>query len=157
VRKAAAVSLLVLALVPLPTVIPFAATLPDGLPSMLGWEKITGEADLENPRLRLQYEFYVNPVRPALYELIRYRVTLPDGTAGADDYPAREKLQWQAGQKDLRRFECGPVAEPRSPCRWRELVQGSAEYRREVGVILWLYGVHRRLLLERDAADGSSR
>lgn len=148
-RKAAAVSLLVLALVPLQGVLPFAATLPAGLPSMQGWEKITGEVVLDNPRLRVQYEFFVNPVRPGLYELIRYRVTLPDGPAGAGDYPPLEKLQWQAGQRDLRRFECGPRPEPGAPCQWRELVQGSAEYHREVSVILWLYGVHRRLLLER--------
>lgn len=149
-KKAAAVSLLVLALIPLPPLLPLAATLPEGLPSMQDWEKITGEADLENPRVRVQYEFYVNPVRPALYELIRYRITLPEGTADADDYPAREKLQWQAGQKDMRRFVCGPGAEPAAPCRWRELVQGSAEYNREVAVILWLYGLHRRLLDERE-------
>jgi len=154
-RKAAAVSLLVLALLPLPRLLPLAATLPEGLPSMQHWEKITGDAELTNPRLRVQYEFYVNPVRPGLYELIRYRVTLPEGSAGADDYPALEKLQWQAGLKDLRRFECGPGAEPASPCRWRELVQGSAEYHREMPVILWLYGLHRRLLAEREQASGS--
>ena len=148
--KAAAVSLLVAALLPLPPLLPLAATLPDGLPSMEGWEKITGDAELETPRVRVQYEFYVNPVRPGLYELIRYRVTQPAGTAGADDYPAREKLQWQAGQKDMRRFECGPGAEPTDPCRWRELVQGSPDYHREMPVIIWLYGLHRRLLEERE-------
>jgi hypothetical protein len=148
VRKAAAVALLVFALGPVEGALPFAATLPAGLPSMQGWEKITGEVTLDNPRLRVQYEFYVNPVRPALYELIRYRVTVPDRPAGAEDYPPLEKLQWQAGQQDLRRFECAPGAELGSPCRWRELVQGSEEYHREVPVILWLYGVHRRLLLE---------
>src|SRR5688572_12868961 len=117
-KKAAAVSLLVLALLPLPRLLPLAPTLPKGLPSLQDWEKITGEFDLENPRLRVQYEFYVNPVRPGLYELIRYRVTLPEASAGASDYPALEKLQWQAGLKDMRRFECGPGAEPASPCLW---------------------------------------
>jgi len=153
-KKAAAVSLLVVALLPLPPLLPLAATLPEGMPSMRDWAKITGDAELENPRLRVQYEFYVNPVRPGLYELIRYRVTLPEGTAGADDYPALEKLQWQVGQKDLRRFECGPGAAPTSPCLWRELVQGSPEYHREMPVILWLYGLHRRLLDERDRSSG---
>jgi hypothetical protein len=149
VRKTAAVALLVVALMPVRGVLPFVPTLPAGLPDMDGWERITGDALLDEPRLRVQYEFYVNPLRPGLYELIRYRVTLPQGPTGAEDYPPIEKLQWQAGQKDMRRFECGPATGHGSACQWRELVQGSAEYHREVPVILWLYGVHRRLLLER--------
>lgn len=153
--KMAAVALLVLALVPLPALLPFTATLPDGMPSLQQWEKITGEVELDSPRLRLQYEFYVNPVRPGLYELIRYRITLPEGPAGADDYPPLEKLQWQSGEKDMRRFECAP-SEPGTPCRWRELARGSPEYHREMPVILWLYGMHRRLILEREQPAGPS-
>jgi hypothetical protein len=151
-RKAVAVTLLLLALAPLRPLLPFTATLPDGMPDMEGWEKVSGAADLNEPRLRVEYEFYVNPTRPGLYELIRYRVILPVGTAHAADYPALEKLQWQKGERDLRRFECDPGLDRVQPCRWRELAQGSEAYHREVPVILWLYGVHRRLA-EGRAAD----
>jgi hypothetical protein len=150
-RKAVAVSVVLLALAPIEPVLPFVATLPEGLPSLQGWEKVAGAADLEDPRLRVEYEFYVNPRRRGVYELIRYRVILPVGTANADDYPALEKLQWHKAEKELRRFECGPGADPLAPCHWRELVQGTAEYHREVPVILWLYGVHRRLSEGRSA------
>ena len=144
-RKVVAVSVVLLALAPLPHLLPFMATLPEGLPSTQGWEKLSGAADLDDPRLRLEYEFYVNPRRRGVYELVRYRVTLPLGTAHADDYPALEKVQWHESEKNLRRFECGPGADSLAPCLWRELAPGSAEYHREVPVILWLYGVHRRL------------
>jgi hypothetical protein len=148
-RKAAAVTLVLLALAPLPPLLPFTADLPAGLPSMQGWEKISGAADLDEPRARVEYEFYVNPSRLGVYELIRYRVTLPLGTSHAADYPALEKVQWHKSEKVLRRFECAPGAGAAGPCRWRELAPGSDAYHREVPVILWLYGVHRRLARER--------
>jgi hypothetical protein len=144
VGKASAVALLVLSLQPLPAHAPFAATLPAGLPSLRGFERITGDVELQSPRLRVEYEFYVNPRRPGVYELVRYRVTLPPGSPDALDYPRVEKLQWHATTNVMRRFECDPAADPASPCRWRELAQGSREYHREVPVILWLYGLHLR-------------
>ncbi len=156
-RKTAAVAFLLLLLAPLPPLLPFAAPLPAGMPSMQGWEKLSGAAELDEPRARVEYEFYVNPRRPGIYELIRYRVTLPVGTRHAADYPALEKVQWQRGAKDLRRFECHPGASPAAPCRWRELLQGSEAYDREVPVIIWLYGVHLRLAegrLDEDDEDG---
>lgn len=148
-RKTVAVTFLLLALAPLPPLLPFTAVVPAGLPSTEGWEKVSGAADLEEPRARVEYEFYVNPRRPGIYELVRYRVTLPPGTAHAADYPALEKLQWQKGARDLRRFECHPGATPTGPCRWRELLPGSQAYDREVPVIVWLYGVHNRLAAAR--------
>lgn len=147
VRKALAVSLVLTALLPLKGVLPFAPELPAGMPDMKGWEKVSGEV-MHDRVVRARYEFYVNPARPGLYELIRYRV-LADGPAQVEGGAPREKLQWQAGRTDMRRFECGPGARPGGPCRWRELAQGTAEYHREVPVILWLYGAHRHGLLQR--------
>jgi hypothetical protein len=147
VGKAVAISLLVLALQPRPVHDAFTTTLPAGVPDGHGWEKIAGNLELDSPRLRVQYEFYVNPARPALYELVRYRVTLPDGSPDARDYPPVEKLQWHAHTQLLRRFECDPALDASAPCRWRELARDSGEYKREVLVVLWLYGLHQR---ERD-------
>jgi hypothetical protein len=144
VWKPAALALLLTAAVPVRAGAPFTAPLPDGLPSLQTWERIAGDAVVDDPALHVEYEFYVNPERPALYELIRYRVSRADGTI-TDQHPGLEKLQWQAGERDFRRFECFPA--PGSVgCRWRRMRQGSDEFTREVSVILWLYGVHRRLL-----------
>jgi hypothetical protein len=129
----------------------FTRRLPSGVPSPVGWERVAGEAHFGNPPLSVRYEFYVNPARPALYQIVRYRIhsTRPD-----DDYGPSERLQWHlSGTKTLRRFECretkGSVEEA-TPCVWRELLPESAEYRRETSVILWLYGLHRSLLEVRE-------
>ena len=144
-RKAALVALLLLACVPLPAAAPFTAPLPEGMPSLQSWERVAGDAVVGQPRLRVQYEFYVNPERPAIYELIRYRVSLADGSA-SDEHPGLEKLQWNPGANDFHRFECGPAPSAAAPCRWRRMARGSDEFMREVPVILWLYGVHRQSL-----------
>ena len=145
-RKAAVLSLLLLAVLPLPPSAPFTAPLPEEMPPLDSWEKIAGDAVVGDPRLRVQYEFYVNPERPAIYELIRYRVSRADGSTTAD-HPGREKVQWHAGFNDFRRFECAaPGPGGGSACDWRRMRQGSDEFLREVPTILWLYGVHRQSL-----------
>jgi hypothetical protein len=145
VRKAALLGLLLVAFLPLPPAAPFTAPLPDGMPRLEAWDRIAGDAVVGSPRLRVQYEFYVNPERPALYELIRYRVSRADGSATAD-HPGLEKVQWHAGFNDFRRYECGPAPERADACHWRHIRQGTDEFLREVPTILWLYGLHRQSL-----------
>ena len=129
----------------------FARKLPAGVPSVSSWERITGEAHFGNPPLSVWYEFYVNPERAGLYQVVRYRIRTarPD-----DDYRATERLQWHlSGTKTLRRFECREIRAylgEATPCEWTELLPDSAEYRRETPVILWLYGLHRSLLEVRE-------
>jgi hypothetical protein len=129
----------------------FTRRLPSGVPSPVGWERIAGEAHLGNPPLSVWYEFYVNPERPALYQIVRYRI---ESAKPDDDYRAFERLQWHlSGTKTLRRFECRETRaylDEATPCEWRELLPESAEYRRETAVILWLYGLHRSLLEVRE-------
>jgi hypothetical protein len=151
VRKAALVALVLGALLPVSPAGPFTVPLPGGMPPLQSWEKVAGDTLVGEPRLRVQYEFYVNPRRPGLYELIRYRVSRADGSATAV-HPGLEKVQWHAGANDFRRFECGPAPGHSSRCRWRPMPPGSKEHAREVPTILWLYGVHRSVL-----AGGPSR
>jgi hypothetical protein len=145
VRKAALVTLVLSALLPVSPAAPFTVPLPEGMPPLHSWEKIAGDTVVGEPRLRVQYEFYVNPRRPGLYELIRYRVSRADGSATAA-HPGLEKVQWHVGANDFRRFECGPAPGSSSRCRWRPMRQGSPEHVGEVPTILWLYGVHRSAL-----------
>lgn len=144
VLKTIAVAVLIFTATPL-AVANFAAHVPAMVPSVEGWERLTGDLELQDPRVAVQYEFYVNPARPALYEVVRYRVTnRAPQRAGQRPYPTTEKLQWDRDGRDLRRFEC---VEPRAQaeCAWQEMEKGSDGYLREVGVLLWLYGEHHKI------------
>jgi hypothetical protein len=120
----------------------FSGNVPAVVPSVAGWEKIAGELELERPRRAVQYEFYVNPQRRAVYEVVRYRVT--ERGPFREDQPrpiASEKLQWDRDGRDLRRFEC--VAEG-AGCAWHEMAKGGPDYLREVPTLMSLYNAHNR-------------
>ena len=133
----------------------FSRDVPVAIPSVQGWERITGDLEFKKPRVAVQYEFYVNPARPASYEVVRYRVTdlgaVPKGKAR---YPTTEKLQWDRDGRDVRRFECVPRTAGGAGCAWREMEKGSADYLREVPVLLWLYDAHLRTTQARAASQG---
>ena len=57
----------------------FAATLPDGVVDVAGWEQVSGEFD--GPGFRGGYRFYVNPQRQGLYQVMRYRTSTRYGAA----------------------------------------------------------------------------
>jgi hypothetical protein len=103
------------------------AELPDAV-TVAGWERFAGQARMGDGSV--VYELYVNPVRPALYEITRYRVT--SEAKGTDGRTRRreetEKVLWN------------PAIGPREPLRcfewisrrsWRSLWLGdSGEWRR---------------------------
>lgn len=126
----------------------FVTHLPPVVPDLGQWTKASGSLELENSAGTLQYELYYSPSR-SNYEVIRYRISGWSG--GGQPYSSNERLQWQATQKDPRRFEC----EPRQAggCSWRELDKSTAEYRREVPIIIWVLSVHNQLLHAREGAE----
>ena len=141
--KSIAVTLLALTATPL-AVAHFAETVPDVVPSVTGWERITGDVELQKQRVKVQYEFYVNPERPAIYEVVRYRVTELDPqrkTQGGS--PTTERLQWDRDGRDLRRFECVGQASG-AECVWQEMEKGGDEYVRQVPLLISLYGEHHK-------------
>lgn len=142
-QKTIAVAILALTATPL-AVAQFASNVPAGVPSGAGWERISGDLEFQDPRVAVQYEFYVNPARPGTYEVVRYRVTdLGPRRKDRRPHPSSEMLQWDRDGRDLRRFECvEPLAE--SACAWQELAKGGDDYLREVGVLLWLYDAHHQ-------------
>ena len=142
--KALAAAVLILTATPLAGA-HFTATVPGVIPSVTGWERITGDLEFQSPRVAVQYEFYVNPARPAIYEVVRYRVTeLGPRRKDGGRYPTTEKLQWDRDGRDLRRFECIEDTAGAKGCAWQEMEKGSDDYLREVGVLLWLYGEHHK-------------
>ena len=141
--KAIAAVILALTATPLAVVAQFSGEVPMAVPSVEGWERIVGDLELASPHVAVQYEFYVNPARPAIYEVVRYRVTdLGPVPKGRVRYPTTEKLQWDRDGRDLRRFECVQKAANGAGCTWHEMEKGGPDYMREVPVLLWLYGAH---------------
>jgi hypothetical protein len=140
--KAFAVAVLAFTATPL-AVAQFSKDVPLAIPSVEGWERITGDLEFARRRVTVQYEFYVNPARPAIYEVVRYRVT-DLGPVPKDKvrYPTTEKLQWDRDGRDLRRFECVETPPAGVGCTWQEMEKGGSDYLREVPVLLWLYGAH---------------
>jgi hypothetical protein len=123
----------------------FSKKVPMAIPSVQGWERITGDLEFESPRVAVQYEFYINPARPAAYEVVRYRVTdLGPARTDKPRYPTTEKLQWDRDGRDVRRFECVENSAGEAGCAWQEMEKGGADYLREVPVLLWLYGAHHK-------------
>ena len=145
VRTLKTVAVFVLAATATPLAVAhFTTNVPRVVPSVAGWERITGDLQFKKPRVNVAYEFYVNPARPAIYEVVRYRVTnLVPAAPGEVSYATTEKLQWDRDGRDLRRFEC-VAAEGEGDCAWREMEKGGPDYVREVPVLLWLYGEHNK-------------
>ena len=131
-----------------PANLPFARHVPPEVPDLSRLNKSSGSAEMEDGRVSLQYELYFDAGR-SNYEIIRYRLTGWDG-GGDGPYSSNERLQWQAAQRDLRRYECAP--RPSGDCTWLEMGKDTPEYRREVPIILRVLGLHRALLHEREDA-----
>ena len=138
------VAAVALALTTSPVAGRFTPEVPSVVPSVEGWETFSGEVEFGRPaRVAVQYEFFVNPARPVIYEVVRYRVTLL-GAGGEPDSVSNEKLQWDRNGRDLRRFECVGNEPAVGGCTWREMATGGDEFIREVPVLLQMYAAHNR-------------
>jgi hypothetical protein len=138
----------------------FTRDLPSDLPDPSTWETSTGFAELDAPRRIVEYQLFVGPRRTGLYEVVRYRIVVCDPEERSRSrISANEKLQWDVDGGGIRRFECAPDASlGASACRWTELAAGTPEFQLETAAILAVYGLHSRLLHERDAGSlGSDR
>ena len=121
----------------------FSLELPADVPTaavLANWQKITG--DVDTPTEAVSYVFYVNPVRQALYEVTRYRVTrLSPGPDGKPQRrPETEKLLWNAHPGTGELLRCYELREPGG---WVRMEQGTPEYRAEMMTAIHVYGLHR--------------
>ena len=120
----------------------FSPSLPQVVGDVSGWERIAG--DFETTTARGSYWLYVNPARPAMYQLMRYRVELtPDRTGGRAPRHAGERVAFvpRPGVREPMLFwEHDPAAVGRG---WRVIVAGTDEYRLEIAVLMAVLGAHR--------------
>ena len=119
----------------------FAATLPDGIGDVSRWQLVSGDFDTSSARG--EYRFYVNPARPAMYQLMRYRVQLLEGASGEEvRRGGAERVAFirQPGVREpMALWERGPAgADP----AWLEVAAGTNAYRLEMGVLIRVLGVH---------------
>jgi hypothetical protein len=125
------------------------AELPDGA-TLAGWERFAGQAAMGDTSV--VYELYVNPVRPALYEITRYRLTTTGtGSDGRSlSHEETEKVLWNAApgtREPLRAFEwiakrtwrklwLGAAGE------WRRIDPKTAAYKSEMRTAIRVYALH---------------
>ena len=123
----------------------FAPVLPEGVGNVTGWQVITG--DFETANARGAYRFYVNPVRAAMYQLMRYRVDLR-GAAGASgrERSGAERVAFIRRPGVPEPMACWERQPPGTSPAWRELTAGTEEYNLEMGVLFQTLAVHRRAL-----------
>jgi len=119
----------------------FAPTPPEGIGDVSRWQVVAG--DFDTRRARGEYRFYVNPSRPAMYQLMRYRVQFLEGATDEEQRrgPAeRVAFIRQPGVREpMALWERGPAgADP----AWLEVAAGTNAYRLEMGVLIRVLGVH---------------
>jgi hypothetical protein len=111
------------------------AEMPQGA-ALAKWERFAGQA--QAGAVVVVYELWVNPRRPGLYEITRYRgfrVT-PEGVR--DDPNWREILLWNPGPDEpLRCFE-------RAADRWERIPPHTDRLRDEMLRAMQVYGLYRR-------------
>jgi hypothetical protein len=121
--------------------------------TLAAWERADGEAP-DGDRV-VVYALYVNPLRPGLYELTRFRVDRLEARPGARTRRVKdtEKLLWNARPGTREPLICYERAARRSwrtlwlrRWTWRRLAPGTAEYRSAMFTALRVYGLHRARL-----------
>ena len=127
------------------------AELPDAA-TISGWQRYAGHAQMGESTV--VYELYVNPVRPALYEITRYRVTstalLPDGRRRSHE--ETEKVLWNPAtvpRQPLRAFEWITKSSWKkfwlgAPGEWRPIEPSTPAYRSEMQTAIQVYNLHNQ-------------
>lgn len=123
--------------------------LPDAR-TIAGWEKFAGHARMGDSSVT--YELYVNPVRPALYEITRYRLTTT--AAGSDGrnrgHEETEKVLWNAAPGKREPLLCFEWVAKRTWRKlwlgrggeWRRLDPSTQAYKSEMRTAIRVYALH---------------
>jgi hypothetical protein len=127
------------------------AELPDAA-TLAGWERFTGQASTDDGTV--VYELYVNPVRPALYEITRYRMTTsaPDDKGRPRRHEETEKVLWNPAigpREPLRAFEWIDKPSWKSlwlgdPGEWRRIDPSTPAYASEMRTAIRVYRLHNQ-------------
>jgi hypothetical protein len=156
-NRRAAVLLLALLAPACATVSGLSRALPREVPpaeTLATWERADGQAE-DGEQAVVVYELYVNPLRPGLYEVTRFRVDRLQRRPGpaARRRAETEKLLWNARPGTREPLVCYERAPHRGwqtlwlkRWRWRRLTPGTPDYQRAMFTALRVYGLHRARL-----------
>jgi hypothetical protein len=119
------------------------AELPDAL-TLAGWDRFAGQAQMGDAVV--VYELYVNPIRPALYEITRYRLT----STARDRRQQTEKVLWNpatGSREPLRAFEWIHKRTWKTlwlgdPGEWRRIEPQTPAYESEMRNAIRVYQLH---------------
>jgi hypothetical protein len=122
--------------------IAFSPTLPERIGDVSGWEIVSG--DFETAQIRGGYRLYVNPARPALYQLMRYRIDrLPAAPPEVDPRLGVERVAF-IRHPGVREPMLYWRKQPRGVVpAWHEVPHGTREYQDEMGLLMRVLAVHR--------------
>jgi len=130
-------------------------TMPDELPNpatLAGWEKLAGQAEMGDTTA--VYELYVNPLRPALYEVTRFQLTT--STTDADGRTRRahetEKVLWNAAPGTREPLLCFEWTFKRTwrtlwltrIGRWRQMEPGTPDYKEAMRMAIRVYAARNQ-------------
>jgi hypothetical protein len=125
------------------------AELPDAM-TIAGWDRFAGQARMGEATV--VYELYVNPIRPALYEITRYRVTStardPDGHPRSRQQT--EKVLWNPASAPREPLRCFEWITKRTwkklwlgdPGEWRRIEPSTPAYKSEMHNAIRVYSLH---------------
>jgi len=120
----------------------FAAVLPRGVADVSGWEVVSGEFETETARGA--YRFHVNPRRPALYQVMRYRVELLTPSTGLQRGRGRgERLVFVRNPGTAEPIMCWEREPAGTVPPWREVEAGTDAYQLEMALLMQVLAVHR--------------
>ena len=142
------------------SLVPLAEDRPGVLPShevVSQWPRVSGNADFGRG-LRVSYELYVEPSRPLLYAITRYRVS--PGRGAADQ---NEVLIWNAQPGTREPLLCfervlqPPVKEgAMATVEWVAVPHGSQDYRNAMQTAVRVYFAYQAVVREQ-AAEAERR
>jgi hypothetical protein len=132
-----------------------AARLPAELPdaaTIAGWERYAGRSRMGNGTV--VYELYVNPVRPALYEITRYRITSTARDSGGQEraHEETEKVLWNPATTPRQPLRCFEWIAKRSwkklwlgsTGQWRRIEPATPGYDSEIRNAIQVYTLHNQ-------------
>jgi hypothetical protein len=127
------------------------AELPDAM-TLAGWQRYAGEARMGDSSV--VYELYVNPVRPALYEITRYRVTSTalDADGRRRTHEETEKVLWNPATVPRQPLRCFEWITKRTwktvwlgePGNWRKIEPATPAYDSEMRIAILVYNLHNQ-------------
>jgi hypothetical protein len=127
------------------------AELPDAA-TIAGWERYAGQARIGESAV--VYELYVNPVRPALYEITRYRLTSTalDTDGRRRSHEETEKVLWNPATVPRQPLRCFEWVTQKSwkklwlgaSGEWRRIEPSTAAYKSEMETAIKVYNLHNQ-------------